>query len=264
MDAPAVSRKQAYSDIFDIIRPRSESPDYYLWVFLGFLALIVVLVVVEAYILRRRHRAHTHRTFRSLAEEKGLTHTEEEIVWKIAEGVSSGNPPIVLSSMSAFNQGVNHLIQKIGTDDPISLRNLDEWLVLIRRKLRFDELPAGWAFKTTRDIPDGQRLLAGFKHEDQTRFCTCLVAEVDGAGILVSPLLRTDEEAFREVSEEDVVYVRFWRHGDTEYKFRTKLLPGSDAGPGTLLLAHAEELDRVQRRDFFRVCPDLSTGFFIA
>jgi c-di-GMP-binding flagellar brake protein YcgR len=253
MDAPAATEKEVYRQIFDIIRPRSESPEWMLWFFLVFLALIAVLVTTEAIVIRRRHRRHLHRSFRSLAEEKGLTETEEGIIWQVAAEASPYNPLIVLGSLAAFNRGVDRLIQKIGPDDKDSLRNLDEWLVLLRRKLRFDELPAGWSLKTTRDIPDGQRLLAGFKHDGQTRFCTCLVAEVSASGILVSPLVREDEEAFRSVTGNDVVYVRFWRHGDTEYKFRTRLLPDSGHGRGTLLLGHADELERVQRRDFFRL-----------
>ena len=253
MDAPTATEKEVYRQIFDIIRPRSESPEWMLWFFLSFLVLIAALVIGEAIIIRKRHRRHLHRSFRSLAEEKGLTETEVGIIWRIAAEASPTNPLIVLGSLGAFNRGVDRLIEKIGPDDQASRRNLEEWLVLIRRKLRFDELPVGWALKTTRDIPEGQRLLAGFKRDDQTRFCTCLVVEVDASGILVSPLIRADEEAFDKVSEEDVVYVRFWRHGDTEYKFRTRLLPDSGHGRGTLLLGHADELERVQRRDFFRL-----------
>ena len=253
MDAAASTEEEVYRQIFDIIRPRSDSPEWMFWFFLAFLALIVVLVVSEALIIRNRHRKHLHRMFRNLAAEKGLSEPEEDLVWRIAAEASPRNPLVALGSLAAFNRGVDRLTEKIGADDRVSLHSLDEWLVLIRRKLRFDELPAGWVLKTTRDISEGQRLLAGFKHNDQTRFCTCLVVETDASGILVSPLLRSDEEALGSVSEDDVVYVRFWRHGDTEYKFRTRLLSESGMAGGTILLDHAKEMERVQRRDFFRL-----------
>ena len=52
MDSPA--GKDAYREFFDIIRPRSESPEWMLWAFLGLAAALVALMWGGAVVMRRQ------------------------------------------------------------------------------------------------------------------------------------------------------------------------------------------------------------------
>ena len=171
----------------------------------------------------------------------------------MASLLGRANPLFVFASIAAFEKGVDLLLSGVPEGDAAARQEMAELLQSLRQKLGFDAVPEEWALRHSRQIPVGTRLMVGFKRGDQTRFCSCVVVETDPLGITAAPMLRTDEEALAQVASGQRLYVRFWHQGDTEYKFRSKLVPDADSEPGSVRLAHADELVRLQRRDFFRL-----------
>jgi c-di-GMP-binding flagellar brake protein YcgR len=247
---PDPANAKGYSDIFDIIRPRSESPEWMIWVFVGFMALFFGLIYGGMVLQRRREKRYLNGAFNRIAVEEGLTEEEEKVLKRLAETLP--NPLIIFSSITAFESALEQHLARLSGDHDREARYM-LLLAPIRHKLGFDNRPVGLPLRSSRDIASGQRLQVGVKIDGEARFCTCVTVESSHEGLLISPLLRADEEVFREASPDDTLYVRFWRRGDTEYQFRSHLLPESDPDRSTLLLAHTESLKRIQKRDFYRL-----------
>ena len=97
--------------------------------------------------------------------------------------------------------------------------------------------------------------------KDVKGFCQCVIVHRDESAITAVPRLREDEQRFGGLKSGDRLKVRFWREGDTEYRFRTEVL---DTVPQTIgiLLRHAEKLERIQKRDFFRLEVSFDLCFF--
>jgi len=255
------STNEAYRQLFDIIRPRSESPTWMTVVFVGFIALLVVLLWRGRITMRRREEKFIHRTFKLLSAEKGLAEDEEELLWRMARGEGLIDPLLIYSSISAFDKGVERELGSMGEDDP-AREELAGSLEALRRKLRFDKPPLGWSLRHTREIPVGQRIRVGVKRDGDTRFCTCTVVEVDDRGIAVTSIVRSDQDLLLGAAADETLYVRFWRRDDTEYKFRSHALERSDPDLDVVHLAHTDDLERVQRRDFFRLPAHLPVSVF--
>ena len=245
--------KEAYESLFDVIRPRSETSLWELWTLVVLTLVVVGLIWGGAWARRRREEARTRQAFRLLAAERGLVPEEQELLYRMARGLGKANPLFVFASIAAFEKGVDLLLSGIREDDATARQGMVDLLQSLRQKLGFDTLPEEWALRHSRQIPVGTRLMVGFKREDQTRFCSCVVLETDPLGITAAPMLRADEEALGQVVPGQRLYARFWHQGDTEYKFRSELLTNTDSEPGSVRLAHADELVRLQRRDFFRL-----------
>ncbi|MDP6775737.1 MAG: PilZ domain-containing protein [Candidatus Latescibacteria bacterium] len=245
--------KEAYERLFDIIRPRSETSGWELGALFGLIVLVVGLIWGGSRIRRRREEARTRQAFRLLAQERSLDPEEQALLHRMASSLGKANPLFVFASIAAFEKGVDLLVSEAAQGDAVALRDTADRLQSLRQKLGFDTIPDKWALRHSRQIPVGTRLMVGFKQEDQTRFCSCVVVETDPLAITVAPMLRGDEEALVQVPVGQRLYVRFWLQGDTEYKFRSELLPSEDSEPGSLRLAHAVEMVRLQRRDFFRL-----------
>lgn len=232
-----------YQTLFALLRERGETPAWMIAVFLLFLVLVVGIIYWGWRRQREREAAYLHRSFNALAEEKGLDEEESQQVWNLALAGRCEHPLLLLSSASAFDQCV--------TSAPDAIP--ESRLPMLRHKLGFTVRPLGWALVHTREIAVGQHLWVGFKRGETARFCHCVLVENNGDGLLVTPIVKADEDAFKDVRENDLIYTRFWRRGDTEYQFRTGLLPQTDPDRVTLWLAHTDQISRVQRRDFFRL-----------
>ena len=264
------SKEEAYKQLFDVIRPRSEYPLWMILTFVGFIVLIVVLLWRGRVVLRRREAQFIRRIFENLAQEKGLDEEDERLLWRMAGEARLLDPLLIFSSISAFEGAEDRELSRLSEEDDAGREELTDRLQALKRKLRLDRLPLGWALRHTREIPVGQRIRVGFKRDETTRFCSCTVVEIDANGIRVAPIVKADRDALKEVAPEETLYVRFWRRDDTEYKFRTHILLEGEQEDEMLLLAHTGDLERVQRRDFFRlpvhipmtlyVIPDVETA----
>lgn len=250
---------EEYQDILDALRLRSETAGWLLWAVLGFLAIFVGLLWGGAVVMRRRERRHVMRGFNKLAEERGLTGEETALLLRMAREARLENLLMAFSSVSAFERGIDRLLPP---EDGPERDAMVSRLQGLRTKLRFDHLPPKWALRHSRQIPLDIRILVGFKRNGRTRFCTCVVVENNAVALKVAPLVREDEEALEGVEIGERLYIRFWMERDAEYKFRSCLLPETGTSRGTLVLEHTERLERLQRRDFFRLPVHIALRFY--
>ncbi len=189
------SLEEAYKAFFDMIRPRPQWGGWKLWFLISLSLLLVALLWRGAAVIRRRNERFLRRVFHNLSVEKGLSEEDEALMWRMSAEGKLINPLLVFSSMSTFNDGVGRELRRLPEGETPQLKDLEDRLQALRRKLRFDERPLGWTLGHTREIPPGQRLRVGFKREGDTRFCSCTAVEVDERGISVTPIVTEDQEA---------------------------------------------------------------------
>ncbi len=122
----------------------------------------------------------------------------------------------------------------------------------IRQVLGFDEIPLAQALTSTRQVEKGQTLLVWESHDHKEGFTPWILVDRDEASLTMSPLLREQDDATpSQFRIGDEVSIRFWRDGDTEYRFDTRII---DLGAeSALILRHTGEVERLQQRDFVRV-----------
>ena len=245
-------------EILPLLRPRSPEPTlfsqtvfYLLWTGL---ALLVLLYFIRKYRLHRRRSLE----FQELGFELGLDTSQIQLLRKIARREKMKNPLRLLTSATFFDRHAGEFASRFADRD-LDHPMLDE-IAQLRSVLRFDELPAAKALSSTRQIDKGQTIHVWQEGDVVEGFSPWLVVARDEGALSVVPLLKGDKGYFADMKVEDQVSVRFWREGDTEYRFDTDVVDVDQEG--TFLLRHSAEVERLQQRDFFRVNIDFDITLF--
>lgn len=207
-------------------------------VLLSLLLLVPILLLVRCKAQEHRQRRRRKGTFHRRAQEQGLNPSQRRLLWRLALQ-QRRNPLLVLRTSSAFELCVGECAaQKDST------RLLEE-LARIRVRLGFDHLPQDQPVRTTRQLPQGQTLNLWPQDADPAQATPCLVVSRDEGTLVAAPLLNNPPtwKAGTPLS------VRFRRAQDAEYRFATRLLAFT---PHTLSLQHADQVERLQVRAFFR------------
>lgn len=245
------SEREGYQELFDMIRPQTGVEGPALWVLLGLVLVAVVLIGGTSFVRRRKRSRQLSSAFHALAVEKALTPAEEKRLLAMAESVTADQPLQIFSSLADFEAAVEALVPTdAGEPAPGDLLTQ---LRSLRVKLGFDRIPKRWRLRHSRQIPVGARLMVGFGSEEEGRMATCDVEGTNASFIRATPLLRRDQDLLSEVRLDTPLVVRYWRSGDTEYLFASRLLAGTEKDRSQLRLAHASRLERLQQRDFFRL-----------
>ena len=245
----------SFREVIPYFRLRHDAPWVYEWlayVLIGVVLAFVVTTVAIALVRQRRWHRHTWQSFRAAARERGLSTSQRDILEEMARAGKLKNPLLVLSSLTAFDRQVARHLKEHAHGDAREDPQLIKTLGGVRDKLGFNAVPEGTALASTREIGIGQRLMVWPAKGGPSGFCQCVVTERDDAAIEAVPLLREDDCFLGELEAGDHVKVRFWRHDDTEYRFRTCILE-ADPATTSVALAHSARLERIQKRDFFRV-----------
>ena len=245
-------------EILPLLRPRSPEPTlfsqtvfYLLW---AGLALLVFLYFL------RKYRVHRRRSleFRELGFELGMNESQIELLKKISKREKMKNPQRLLTSATFFDRHVGEFAGRFADrdlDHPVLAE-----IAQIRTVLRFDELPAAKALSSTRQVDKGQTILVWQEGDVVEGFSPWLVVDRSEGALSVVPLLKGDKGYFADMKVEDTVSVRFWRDGDTEYRFDTEVVDVDE--DGAFLLRHTTEVERLQQRDFFRVNVDFDLTLY--
>ena len=214
------------------------------------IALLAVLGgVIWTVVKRRRWERHAHEGFRFAAQERGLSPGQIELLRRIAREGGMRHPLLILTSLNEFDRQLGGFLRREAEPKD---RRVGESLAHIRTLLGFDELPTGNPMSTTRELKVGQRLMVWPEKGGSKGFCQCVVSHRDDEAIAAVPLLRLDDNCLTELQPDDRIKVRFWRDHDTEYRFRSRILkfyPHTTS----IVIEHVEKLERVQKRDFFRL-----------
>jgi len=236
--------------ILPFLRPRSAEISPFAWLLL--LLLVAAFIALIAYNLLkwRRRKQQLAESFLHLAKEMRLDSHQAGFLFQIAREKRMNNPLLILTSVYVFDRHLGELAERLANEnsaDPV----LDT-IAQIRALLGFDELPADQALRSTRQIPTGQTLMVWDDEDEAEEFSPWLVVARDERAITVAPLLRDGQREFVPLQPGALLAARFWREGDTEYRFTTEVLAFSPQDR-TALLRHVDRIERLQLRDFFRL-----------
>ncbi|MEW6750712.1 MAG: PilZ domain-containing protein [Candidatus Latescibacterota bacterium] len=209
-----------------------------------------LLVLAGLYWLRRRRQARQAAdAFRERAALRGLDGREAGFLLDVARRGRVRNPELLLTSVYLFDRHLGPRASQLAARDP---RNPDlRGIARIRAVLGFDEVPADQALRSTRELAVGQTLVTDGEADPETG-TPLVVVERDEASITVAPLLHGDPGAVLGLEPGSQIALRFWREGDTEYHFETRVAD-LDREAGTVILEHVDRLTRLQQRDAYRL-----------
>lgn len=198
------------------------------------LGVLVLIAALRVWQQRRKRQAQYQRR----AQAQGLSQAQRRLLWDLTRR-QRRNPVLLLRSATAFELCVGECAAQQG-----SVALLEE-LARIRVRLGFDQLSQDQPVRTTRQLPQGQTLSLWPQDTDPTQTTPCLVVSRHERMLVTAPLLNTPPtwKAGTPLS------VRFRRSQDAEYRFATHLLAFT---PHTLSLQHADQVERLQVRAFFR------------
>lgn len=241
---------ESFRSVLPYLRLQDQAPPW-LGEFFAFLGLVVLPWLILYYWLRkRRHQRQVWDSFMEHADERGLNQEQSLLLAHIARQHQMKHPLLLLSSIKSFDHHLGRYLQSQGLQG--HARKTAAELGALRRVLGFDQPSARQPLFSTRQVAPGQTLMVWPEQGRAEGFCPCVVVKRDEASITLVPLLRQDETHFAGMEAGERVKVRLWGPDHIEYRFRSETLPGN---PESLLfsLSHAERLERIQERDFFRL-----------
>lgn len=254
---------ESFRSVLPYLRLQNQVPPW-LGDFFIFLGLVVLPALVLLSLFRKhRLRRRTYELFLDHATERGLSQEQRRLLLDIARKNRTKQPLLLLSSLKAFDQHLGRYTGRLDLGDGKERERLAAELGDLRRALGFESPPPGQPLLTSRQIEAGQTLMVWPEKGGPEGFCPCTVVQRDEAAIVLVPLLKKDEAHFEILDTGERVKVRFWGADHAEYRFRTEVLP-TDPGTTVFALRHAERLERIQKRDFFRLPVDFELVLYPA
>ena len=248
-------------EILTLLRPRSAEPTLFSQSVFYLLCVGLLLLIVYYVTRRYRDRREKERQFRQIGRDQGLKLKQIEFLHRIVRRRRLRNPRRLLTSASIFERHIGDYATDLATrdlDHP-DLRRIAD----IRHSLGFDLLPPEQALTSTRQVDKGQTFLIWEETDHKEGFAPWIVVDRHEAALTIGPLLREDDHGGQRavLRVGDEVSVRFWREGDTEYRFHTRVV--ETGAESSLLLRHTGEVERLQQRDFVRVHVDFPITLFL-
>ncbi|RLB12627.1 MAG: hypothetical protein DRG82_16855, partial [Deltaproteobacteria bacterium] len=244
---------ESFRDVLQhFVLPRPDSQEI-MKVILILLLLVLLLFAVSylrSYIIKLRERSSLLKS----ARRRRLSPEEIELVLTAAESNPKTDPKQIFNSVRDFHRLFDpwmHELSAKAENDPQARRKLDG-IFALRKKL-FGEVAYHFGKLTsTIQLRSGQKLQLQFSYEGQNMSAPSVVLDVDAAAITVAnPCLKGE---FLRFNKGDLFKVSFFRDNDGYYQFETHALRSSDSSrPHFLFLAHAEKIQRIQSREFYRL-----------
>ena len=241
---------ESYRTILHWFRPRSEYPPWVADVALALSLLLILGVLISSLVNIYRRRRHTWRAFRSSAQERGLTRTATDLLWRIARQDRMKHPLLLLISVTAFERHVGRYAARAGSQKNAGDANTHDQLSHIRRALGFDRLADAQQLHTTRELEPGQGLTVWTATGRPEDSCQLVVVHCDDHAIRA--LLDEGDPDLAALRPGSRVKVCFRRAHGAEYGFRSEVL---DFTPETktAVIRHADHLERLERRGYVRL-----------
>ncbi len=214
-----------------------------------YVSLILVTVFVHTYVSRQRER----RALLKAAKTKGLTSAELELVKKLAGKRSKVDLRHVFSSIREFHRlfgpKMHELVAASERDE--SARGMLDGIFTLRKKLFGDISYHFGSLTSTIQIKIGQRITIRFNYNDSPFDFSSVVLDVDSEAITVANPSR--EDGYFMLDKGQQVKVSFNRPEDGYYEFETRTMRAvSRDSQFFLLLAHADKIQRMQSRMYYR------------
>ena len=181
-------------------------------------------MIAYPFIRRFRWQRHLWQTFAGSAKERGLDPSQGALLEKIARADKMKHPLLLLTSLKAFDEHVGRYAHRVDRGVAEADQPMLKTIAEIRRKLGFDRPAPGQPVYSTREIQAGQSIMLWPVKGGPRGFCSCFVIHVDEHAITVVPSIKEEDKHLSALGEGDKVKVRFWREGDTEYRFRSQVV----------------------------------------
>lgn len=206
-----------------------------LLVLFGFVASVVILVVLPYAISKYLASRSARREFEVIGKQMGLNEEEIALLYKCASTLEEPNK--VFYSKYVFERCAGKLVKESSDNIPI--------IVSVRKKLKFEHLPWFLPLATTRDIELYQTGFISYKGKSYG----AAVWEKTEEYLKIAILDRTPE--FPQPG--DRVKFSFLREDDGRYYFEAEVLNTYlEGGKVILVIPHTEKLGKVQLRDSIR------------
>ena len=254
---------RSYENLLPLIRLRSDAPEWLVPLLLGFVVALVLSMIAYPLIRRFRWQRNLWNTFGASAEERGLSDKQRRLLERVARADKMKHPLLLLTSLKAFDRHVGGYAGKLDRRSDQSAEPRLNEITEIRRQLGFDRPAPGQPVYSTREIQVGQTIMVWPVKGGPKGFCSCFVIHVDERAITVVPLISEENKYLNALTEGDKVKVRFWREGDTEYRFRSQVVETMPEAT-TVKIRHSQRLEHIQKRDFFRLDTNFSLSLFPA
>jgi hypothetical protein len=198
---------------------RSAEPTFFsqtvFYLLIAGLASLVIIYFVRHVHLRRRR----HREFLEYGHKLGLQDSEILFLRKIGLREKMKNPLRLLTSVTMFDRHVGAFAGRLAAKN-LEHPLLDD-IASIRQAMNFDAVPETKTLNSTRQIEKGQSLLAWQGADVVEGFSPWLVVKRNEGALPLVPILEGDRGYFTDLKVGDPISARFWRQGDTEYRFDT-------------------------------------------
>ncbi len=222
--------------ISDLIRGFTPSPaeiTIFVVLVLGFVGVLVAYSTATYRRGRRRRIAMSERRYRRRLEELAVTRSDEECLEILFR--YRGDPErkyLLVQNHTVFNDCAERAL----ADGAIG----EGQVSALRVRLGFSGQPAGAEPDSSAEIPQGSGVIIADSHD---RMIRGRVMDPTPSSFRVS----TDDEAPRLTSGSLVEVI--YQNGSGVYRFESSVL----ANPvGEMDLSHAERIERVQRRRYYR------------
>ncbi len=206
-----------------------------LLVLFGFVASVLVLIVLPYTISRYLASKSARREFEVIGKQMGLNEEEIALLYKCASTLEDPNK--VFHSKYVFERCAGKLVKESSDNIPV--------IVSVRKKLKFEHLPWFLPLATTRDIELYQTGFISYKGKSYG----AAVWEKTEEDLKIAILDRTSE--FPQPG--DRVKFSFLREDDGRYYFEVEVLNTYLEGEKVILvIPHTEKLGKVQLRESIR------------
>jgi c-di-GMP-binding flagellar brake protein YcgR len=216
-----------------------------LLVLFGFVASVLVLIVLPYAISKYLASRSARRGFEVIGKQMGLNEEEIALLYKCASTLEDPNK--VLYSKYVFERCAGKLVKESSDNIPI--------IVSVRKKLKFEHLPWFLPLATTRNIELYQTGFVSYKGKSYD----AAVWEKTEEDLKIAILDRAPEFPH----PGDRVKFSFLREDDGRYYFEVEVLKTYlEDGKVILVIPHTEKLDKVQLRESIRWKVSISARAF--
>jgi hypothetical protein len=230
-----------------------------IWTGLAFILLLLIAAVLE--LLRRRQMRYQFvnaqwRVVKKIAEEKALSESEWQYLAELLKRNAPESPLKAVTVRQHFDECVVAEIRKLeGDSEKMAIAGLV--LRDIRTHLGLDYIPLGQRIYSSRDLHVGQLVWLSEAAEVKPAWFRARIVEVDEAFFRVEPV---DDMARlpHPYARGQQIRCRLWREEDARYLFSITV-ECFDLSPVSWQLRHADQINRMQARAYYRVRYDQPT-----
>jgi len=231
-----------------------------MWAILVFLGVVFIAAFFELMKKARHAREKLAERWQSAAEiaaDKELSKEEWGAVKRVIQRHAPKEPLRAVTVRQVFDRVVED--EMTASRPEVYSEAFAELGLLLRdarQRLALDYIPLGQRIHSTRELYLNQVVWVAPKGERPPKWTPVTVVSVDEAFFYVTAREKDDGQ-LPAVRPGDGVRCRMWREEDARYVFTSTLAQETDARR-TLSFHHAEALERLQSREYFRIRQDLS------